>query len=612
MRDITSVSQVSKIRSTSKVSNDSIFKKGQKFDARIISISEDKASITLKLRDGSEVVAKVEGKIDDGLNGFMSFESLGFEDGSLKLKLSQKSVIQTKNQDSLDIVLENLGLDSSKKEILSKMLEFNISLTKSNVEKFITLLDFRDKSNFSTNQIDIFINRYLSSKNMIDEIQSISAKDKLIEFFDAFKNMADDEILLFLENDVEFNKNNIDSYNKIFKNSEIFKSIENLKKFTDVKDESDKNVLEKIQDFSLDMKCYEILKNQKNNIPKEIIEPKIELIEKQIILNENNIDINIKQENIKNITIDNLLIKENEILKDIIKNIDKTLNLDRQILDKNITKQTLKELTSYIKLENIEIREGISNLLKDNLQSFEQKFNGNLSSKDVDIARNLFKWAKDEIQSLVSNNQDLVRASKINFSEAIGAKSIDMFLNDFRAVKVSLEQRQTMMKDILAGISEKILNGDSAASIIMSTLKSSINDFKIFNDFNDNYYYLDIPLKLEEEYPMKLIIKDDRKNGSLLDSSKIKLVVIVSTIKLGNIDAFIDINKKNLKLELVSEDKAINMLEKNKESLIKSLELLGFSPYILLSKKKEVVENDIVSYRNFFSCKNNIGIDKKV
>ena len=61
---------------------------------------------------------------------------------------------------------------------------------------------------------------------------------------------------------------------------------------------------------------------------------------------------------------------------------------------------------------------------------------------------------------------------------------------------------------------------------------------------------MNIPLKVkQDEYECKLIVKDERGKGKKLDSSNIKMIVSVKTLNLGNVDAYIRLQNKNLECE---------------------------------------------------------------
>ncbi|MGL5767316.1 MAG: flagellar hook-length control protein FliK, partial [Sarcina sp.] len=192
------------------------------------------------------------------------------------------------------------------------------------------------------------------------------------------------------------------------------------------------------------------------------------------------------------------------------------------------------------------------------------------------------------------------------------SKEFDNVLKNFTEVKVELSEKQEVMKEIIKGIVEKVSVNDGATNIISTMLKDRISDFKIFNDFSNEYYYLDVPLKLNDEYPCKLIIKDQRKDGKELDSKNIKLVINIKTLKLGDVDALIDVNQSDIKVNIKVFKKNMKILEKNSEKLHKALELLGFMPYILVSEKKEIEDKSLSEYREFFNDTSILAIDRKV
>ena len=62
-------------------------------------------------------------------------------------------------------------------------------------------------------------------------------KEMLIKFISEFKNMSEDDILTFLENNIDFTKDNIESFNKLFKgDSSIEKILASIKEKLDESD----------------------------------------------------------------------------------------------------------------------------------------------------------------------------------------------------------------------------------------------------------------------------------------------------------------------------------------------------------------------------------------
>ena len=673
MKDIINIvaTPLPRIKESKRISDSFDFKKGQKFDAKIISLSEDKTSIVIKLRDGSEFVAKLDVKLKDIKYGFVSFEFDGFEDGNLKLKLIHNNQDKATGQksDPLEMILKKLSVDISKKPIIEKMMDFNIPLTKENIEMVTMLVDYRDKASENPKLIDSFIEKYLEIKGGNTEGSKQNTKSELIKFFNNFGKMTDKDIMLFLEGNIDFNSDNINSYKNVFKGGEsIYSSIRDIA--SKISNESNINGENNINTKVLDVKLGEVekffneikgisvdktlLSNKESDVVSEkgIInnsEKNLEQIDKNDIQKiqidktnsqvsengksntavgqeeKNNININSSTSNSVEVSEDvrklDILVKENKVLNILKDNINSVLGLKDDILVENKTKDVLKELIEFVKVDKVS---GKENFNKDILSAVEKlvgKFE-KLDSSHLEIIKNIISKASSEIEKLIQDNHKNIDVSlsdiekdgsKLELSSKLkDINVIDTLLKDFKNVKVELADKQEVMKDILKDLSDKLMKNDASSNIIMSVLKDKISDFKLFNDFNNNYYYLDVPLSLNDEYHCKLIVKDDREDKGGLDSSRLKLVVSVATVRHGTIDGMIEIANKNLKLELKCDKKSMKLLEENKENLNKSLEILGFMPYIFVSEKIENIDSNISDYREFFSDGVTVGLDRKV
>ena len=566
------------------------------------------------------------------------------------------------------MILKKLSVDISKKPIIEKMMDFNIPLTKENIEMVTMLVDYRDKASENPKLIDSFIEKYLEIKGGNTEGSKQNTKSELIKFFNNFGKMTDKDIMLFLEGNIDFNSDNINSYKNVFKGGEsIYSSIRDIA--SKISNESNINGENNINTKVLDVKLGEVekffneikgisvdktlLSNKESDVVSEkgIInnsEKNLEQIDKNDIqkiqidktnsqVSENgksNAEVGQKEKNInissntsssvevsENIQKLDILVKENKVLNILKDNIDSVLGLKDDILVENKTKDVLKELIEFVKVDKVS---GKENFNKDILSAVEKlvgKFE-KLDSSHLEIIKNIISKASSEIEKLIQDNHKNIDVSlsdiekdgsKLELSSKLkDINVIDTLLKDFKNVKVELADKQEVMKDILKDLSDKLMKNDASSNIIMSVLKDKISDFKLFNDFNNNYYYLDVPLSLNDEYHCKLIVKDDREDKGGLDSSRLKLVVSVATVRHGTIDGMIEIANKNLKLELKCDKKSMKLLEENKENLNKSLEILGFMPYIFVSEKIESIDSNISDYREFFSDGVTVGLDRKV
>lgn len=558
MRDFMNVLAVPKINELRKISDSFDFKKGEIFRGRIIDISNEKSIVTIKIVDGLEILASLDGELEGLLDELVKFEVINFDNSKLNLKLIKSDSNFNKHlvQNSLDEILKKFFLSSDKKEILESMLKFNIPLTKEKVEEVNNLIEFRDKFIKSEKFIDNFIERYLNSRDISsDNIKKEFTTLKLQNFFVKFKGFSNDEILTFLENNIEFNENNIDSYNKLFKD---------------------------------DMKLFNSLLEIDKTLYKEVLveNKSIEKINSETSFNN---------------------IKLNEDISKFINEIDiDGLDVDiKNILDKLTVTSSKEEIEGL--LNNIKDLFSAKTDLSD-IDLKVYKFIEKLVS-DLDTKENLNIKDYENINSKQSFDSEVLKSVK---SEKVLKDEFAEIFKDFKEIKSSINNRQEQMKNIIKNLSEKLIGESKLTDSIVSILKPYINDFKLFNDMGKEYYYLDIPVKLrEDEYPCKLIIKDDRKQGRKIDSKNIKMVVNVKTINLGEIDALIRVNNKDLTVDFKVEKNSIDVLKKNKKKLEIALEQLGYIAYIFVSEKIE--EGDILTnHREFFNNENTLKLDRKV
>ncbi|WP_099328071.1 hypothetical protein [Clostridium paraputrificum] len=216
-----------------KYSSKLTFEVGEKFSGKIISKGEGN-EVTVKLADGWQFSATIDGNIESEENVPLQLQVEGYEDGKLKLKIVKKEV-ESNNlaNDSLSEVIDKEGLGKDDIDILKKMVKHNIPLTRENITFVKSLLQFNTKINMDNNEIDNFILKYIDSKGISGESeQGKQIINTLKEFFVNFKNLKPEEILFFLENNIELTSENIESFNKLFSSNgntvkEFFDNIKN-------------------------------------------------------------------------------------------------------------------------------------------------------------------------------------------------------------------------------------------------------------------------------------------------------------------------------------------------------------------------------------------------
>jgi hypothetical protein len=173
-------------------------------------------------------------------------------------------------------------------------------------------------------------------------------------------------------------------------------------------------------------------------------------------------------------------------------------------------------------------------------------------------------------------------------------------------IKEEINSKTEEMKNIVKTVlDEKNDMKPDAYNNIMQALDKSINDFKVYNTISNQYYYMDLPVNLNNhEYECKLMIKDERKKGKKIDSTNVKIAASVNTENMGTVDAYIKVNKSNMDINIKCNGDWVNLLDIGKEKILDDLSNMGYSVYIKVDEKKE--EMNITNCREFFSD-NNLG-----
>ena len=584
------------------------FKQGDTLKGIVVKHDAESNEVTIKLTNGMEIEAEIQGDVELK-GGILKFEVTEFKDNTLFLKLSDNKadVIQGEASKKITDEIMNFiikeGLKKEDYNMLKAMVKYNIPLTRENITTVKSVLEFSGKMNNNPQEIKSFINTYLNSRDIVvNSREGLQIAQKLYEFFKAFSKADLQEVLLFLENNIEFTKENLDSFNKLFNSENTMEKVidavnEEIGKAIAIEEELlSENTMEKVIDA----------------VNEEI--GKVIAIEEEL-LSENTVEQSLKQITLKNgdeytgkgkgtevgKTIMATLVKESSkshsindnIVKDIIKNHSITDHDAKEIIklmknDSNyvMSKETLKEnilkhTGREVVLNDVEAKslEAIINkeVIKDKDINFIKSLFNNIESKQISVAK-----------ELESND---IRENIFNISKNLA-----------KNVTEKSEGAKEVIRNIISSLKES--NGNSTQ--ILNIMKSSINDLKLFNKINDQYYCLDIPVNFKEnEYPCKLIIKDDRKNGKVIDSTNFKVAVSVKTVKLGTVDALLDVKNRNIDIQLKCDKNVMNLFVISKDKLKDIVESSGFSTKIEVVERTEKLQ--LLSCREFFND-NNIAV----
>ena len=620
------------------------FNQGDTLKGRVIKEDSQSNKVTIKLTNGMEIEAELQGEVDLK-GGLLNFEVAELKDNMLFLKLTANNteiINEEIAKESIDEIMNFILKEGLKKEdynMLKAMVKYNIPLTRENITTVKSIMEFSDKMNNNPVEIKNFINSYLNSRDIAaNSKEGVYVSQKLYEFFEAFSKTDLQEVLLFLESGIEFTKENLESFNKLFNNENAMEKVinevnEKLGNAIAIEDNTlNREILEKTlnQEYSKDVIEYKNNSNNDINDMKEVNDIKEikninDIKDIKDIKNINDIkdikNINdikdIKDNSINNIsilsksstgkTIQATLIKESskdniindgaksdffmeddvkEIIK-VLKNENKSmvnenkseLNINKEVLRESILKHTGKE----VRLNDAEAK-----LLEVIINKDEIK------DKEINFIKNLFNSVesrqKGEEKELKSND---IRENIFNISKDLSK---------------NITEKSEGAKEVIRNIISNLKESDENSSQILNIMKNSINDLKLFNKINDQYYCLDVPINFKEnEYPCKLIIKDDRKEGKSIDSSNFKVAISVKTVKLGTVDALLNVKNRNIDLQLKCDKSVMNLFVISKEKLKEIVESSGFSTKIEIVERTE--ELQLSSCREFFNDNNIAAVD---
>ena len=557
------------------------FKQGDTLKGIVVKQDDESNEVTIKLTNGMEIEAEIQGDVDLK-GGILKFEVTEFKDNTLFLKLSdnkteviQGEAIKKSTDEIMNFIIKE-GLKKEDYNMLKAMVKYNIPLTRENITTVKSVMEFSGKMNNNPVEIKSFINAYLNSRDIVvNSREGLQIAQKLYEFFKAFSQADLQEVLLFLENNIEFTKENLDSFNKLFNSENTMEKVidavnEEIGKAIAIEDEllSENTVEQSLKQITLKNGDEYTGKGQGTEVGKTIMATLVKESSKSQSINDN-----IVRDIIKNHSITDDDAKE--IIK-LMRN-DSNYVMSKETLKENILKHTGREVV----LNDVEAKslEAIINkeVIKDKDINFIKSLFNNIESKQISVAKEL---ESNEIRENIFN------ISK-NLAKNVTEKS---------------EGAKEVIRNIISNLKEG--NGNSAQ--ILNIMKSSINDLKLFNKINDQYYCLDVPVNFKEnEYPCKLIIKDDRKDGKVIDSTNFKVAVSVKTKKLGTVDAFLNVRNRNIDIQLKCNKNVMNLFVISKNKLKDIVESSGFSTKIEVIERTE--ELQLLSCREFFND-NNIAV----
>ena len=661
-----------------RISSKLTFDSGEKFSGKIIK-KDDKNEVTIKLIDGWEFSAQIDGDIEGLENGLQRFQVEGFVDGKLKLKVIAKNIKGDElAQGEFNDIISSSGLSKEDVVLLKSMLKFDIPLTKENIREIKGLIQFLDKIQANPKEIDEFISKYLMGKGIPQNSEEgIKINNVLKEFLGEFKTLSYEDILLFIENDMEFNKENIKGYNNLFKGKEnLIKVLDNISNsIPELNDFSKKNMLENNLKQSIKgLDTSTIIPKSIDVDGQNIEEQRISKISQYINGQETSINNKLANDVYQKSDTGNSKVSILSLLKSISGKSEDLLNTSlKEILTNRRMEFTSSEFDRVFNLINTMKPEELINKLKETISEFNEigaknivddfsdylnktnnetlgvkealdfskgqleKVLSSVMGKGITLTEEEFLKLKDVInlknQGIIDNevSQDQIGndlAKDILTKDSIiglNSNNIDKNINENNIINKNLttsiptkelveaslnkgaEGSKEIIKDLISNLKSESLISEK----ILDIIKNNISDIKVFNKISSEYYYADIPVNIRErEYPCKIIVKDNRKEGKKIDSTNVKMVVTVETKNFGTVDGYMQVLDKKINIELKCEEKFVKIIDITKSKLVNNIENMGFLVNVKVSKKENEVS--LTTCRDFFSSNAGISLDRRV
>lgn len=622
---------------TKKVSSKLTFEVGERFTGRVVSKGDGK-DVTIKLADGWQFIAELEGNVELDDIKLVKFQVDGFQNGKLNLKI----VKGTENDEiigdeNFKEVIEKEGLSKEDIDILKNMIKHNVPLTRENINQIKGLIQFNEKMTSNPKEIDVFVQTYLQSKDIpANSEQGQVVKELLTKFLGEFKKMTPEDILTFIENKLDFTEENINSFNKLFKEDssieQILKKISDSLNSLDISDGISNNNIETVMNNKLINKEAELTKNTVDNNTtlaskayneNDPLTKKINILDVlKTLAGSENSELDIVQRNAgkenSNANFEKLNLSASLIKKledpEVVKLIKDTIGNSITTNDTTKTQaERLIESSNKFKLEGILSKiEGKEVKLTDGeFKAFSQLINNNNQEKEVLQENGLDDKSIIQAKEISTNG---VKETVV-IKENLGKLNIEDFgksnLDNKEAIKAEMKDKINNIRDIVKNLIAQTDVKETGYEKIMNLVKANINEFKVFNSISNEYYYLNVPITADSnEYPCKLIIKDNRKDGKKIDSTNAKMVVSVKTINLGEVDGYLTMRENKIDVKLKCESSFISVLNNNKSKLVNGLATLGLFVNISVSTKEKPI--DLVNCRNFFNDLTISTIDIKV
>ena len=487
---------------------------GESFRGELINLEGEEALILLP--GGYKLRARIVGNLKEAYLSKFLFQLEDFKDGKVFLKIIREETTEEFKGDLKNKFFKE-GIEPEDEDMASLLLRHNIPLSKSNLSFVKSVFFLWGEGLKNEEYIDKLIDKYIKLKGgSFEPLREGEAKLKLKEAFKEISTLTEEDIIIFLENDIALSKENINGYKKLMDSTGIL--------FDALKTLEDKTGLS--------------------------------MIEKELLP----------------------------------KDIDTTIDyLSEEADNSSVIPQSSKEKSLAPKLR------GYSNEAKNNIKAIFDKIlveGGSEREAETTVA---------EVNADGNKNNTAVEKEQIK-----GAMIKDLKVLSEEVLE-ELVIKGKELKEMVEKVIEEVNTG-KLSEALEKELNIMTKDLKILNQLSKDYYYLDIPLTVfNKDFPLKMIIKDNREGGKTLDSKDIKLVISVDAPRLGIIDGYIEIKERKLKVNITVPKESLQLFKRNEESLLSSLNNLGYNTDIQFNPKEEGHEVSLLT--RFFQQGNSVLVD---
>lgn len=506
------------------------FKKEDTFSARALGLDGNTKDIIIKLLDGRTFPAKVDTFLNDELNNHLfKFVVKGFDNGNIILKILSQEGNEEKYNNSqfpenlIEDLLNNLDFTVKKEDvnILKGMLKHSIPLNEENFIEIKSFNDFIEKANSSQDEINNFINKYISSKGIdVDSDKGIFIKETLQNFLKEVKELDLNKVLMMKENGIDFNTDEIKAFKKVIdKDFNIFNNVNEIKEL--IKNE--------VQGYNKEI-SYNANGNL-NNIQNE----DLKILNNKVGLN----NINL-QDNVNNIKNDTIISRSNNTNGIIGNNENDTINKNQE---SNLNRNNVENVKVLVK-ESV-----VQNPLKyfEIIENFDIKLSAESIKGDIKEKLDLLKDSINEIIKYSRNESETTSKIMSMMENRLNEfKTFNTINNNYYYLNlpIDFDKEQCDCKLIIKDERSKGKKIDSNnVKIATSIATTNMNIVDAYITVLNNLATIDI--EVEEKYikifeAFKKILVEDLSNNNYVFNVNIKKKI--EEFSLNNCSNFFDDN----------------------------------------------------------------------